>query len=59
MDFSQIKEYEIMSSSQLESPQLEIYNSRYELNKMARSAALTDSGTSKVSGITLCIYNQN
>jgi hypothetical protein len=43
MDFSQIKEYEIMSSSQLESPQSEVYNSRYELNKMAVSAVLAAS----------------
>jgi hypothetical protein len=59
MDFSQIKEYEIMSSSELESPQSEVENSRYELNKMAMSAVLTDSRISKVLGITLCIYNQN
>jgi hypothetical protein len=56
MDFSQIKEYEVVSSSQLESPQSEVWNSRYELDKMAMSAVLTDSGTSKVSGISLCIY---
>jgi hypothetical protein len=43
MDFSKIKEAKIMSSSQLESSQLEVYNSRYELNKMAMSAVLTDS----------------
>jgi hypothetical protein len=59
MDFSQIKEYEIMSSSQLESPHSEVKNSRYELNKMVMSAVLTDSGTSKVSGITLFIWNLN
>jgi hypothetical protein len=41
--FSQIKEYEIMSSTQLESPQSEVQNSRYELNKMAMSAVLADS----------------
>jgi hypothetical protein len=57
--FSQIKEAEIMSSSQLESSQSEVWNSRFELNKMAMSAVWTDSRTSKVSGISLCIYNQN
>jgi hypothetical protein len=41
--FSQIREYEIMSSTQLESPQSEVQNSRYELNKMAMSAVLADS----------------
>jgi hypothetical protein len=43
MDFSQIKEYEIMSSAQLESPQSEVQNSRYELDKMAMLAVLADS----------------
>jgi hypothetical protein len=42
MDFSQIKEYEIMSSTQLESPQSEVQNSGYELDKMAMSAVLAD-----------------
>jgi hypothetical protein len=46
MDFSHIKEAEIMSSSQLESPQSEVWNSRYELNKMAMSAVLADSESS-------------
>jgi hypothetical protein len=43
MDFSQIKDYEIMSSTQLESPQSEVQNSKYGLDKMAMSAVLADS----------------
>jgi hypothetical protein len=57
--FSPVQGVRNYGSSQLESPQLEVQNSRYELNKMAMSAVLTDSRTSKVSGITLSICNQN
>jgi hypothetical protein len=58
MDFSQIKEYEIMSSSQLESPQSEVYNSRYELNKMAVSAVLAASECSTNSYVSPWIQNE-
>jgi hypothetical protein len=43
MDFFQINEAEIMSSTQLESPQSEVQNSKYGLDKMAMSAVLADS----------------
>jgi hypothetical protein len=51
MDFSQTKEYEIMSSSQLESPQSEVYSPRYRILKIARSAEFTNSDSSNVSSI--------
>jgi hypothetical protein len=57
MDFYYIKEAKIMSSSQLESPQSEVNNSRYELNKMARSAVLADSECSTNSYVSPWIQN--
>jgi hypothetical protein len=59
MDFSQIKEAKIMSSSQLESPQSEVYNSRYELNKMVMSAVLADSECTTNSYVSPWIQNEN
>jgi hypothetical protein len=47
-----------MSSSQLESPQSDVWNSRYELNKMAMSAVLTDSECSTNSYVSPCIQNE-
>jgi hypothetical protein len=47
-----------MSSSKLESPQLEVWNSRYELNKMAMSAVLTDSEYSTNSYVSPWIQNE-
>jgi hypothetical protein len=58
MDLSQIKEAEIMSSSQLESPQSEVQNSRYELNMMVRSAVLADSERSTNSYLSPWIKNE-
>jgi hypothetical protein len=48
-----------MELVQLESPRSELYNSRYTINKSGISAGLTDSSSSKVSGITLWRCNQN
>jgi hypothetical protein len=58
MNFSQIKEYEIMSSYQLESPQSEVKNSRYELMKTAMSAVLADSECSTNSYVSPWMQNE-
>jgi hypothetical protein len=58
MYFSQIKEAKIMSSSQLESLQSEVRNSKYELNKMAMSAVLADSECSTNSYVSPWIQNE-
>jgi hypothetical protein len=47
-----------MTSSQLESPQSEVWNSRYELNKKVRSSVLTDSERSTNSYVSPCIHNE-
>jgi hypothetical protein len=47
-----------MSSSQLESPQSEVYNSRYELNKVAMSAVLAHSECSTNSYVSPWIQNE-
>jgi hypothetical protein len=53
MRFLTVKENEITELVQLESPQSELYKFRYKINKSGISAVLTDSSSSKVSGITL------
>jgi hypothetical protein len=57
MSFLPVKGNKITESTQLESPRPKFYNSSYEINKSGVSAVLTDSGTFKASGITLCICN--
>jgi hypothetical protein len=47
-----------MSSTQLESPQSEVRNSRYELSKMAMSAVLADSECSTNSYVSPWIQNE-
>jgi hypothetical protein len=54
-----VKGKEIMEPTQLESHRSNLYNSSYEINKSGVSAVLTDSRTSKFSGLTLCICNLN
>jgi hypothetical protein len=57
MSFWPVKGNEIMELIQLESPQLELYNSSYKINKSGIPEVLTDSSGSKVSGITLWLCN--
>jgi hypothetical protein len=47
-----------MSSTQLESPQSEVRNSRYELSKMAMSAVLADSECFTNSYVSPWIQNE-
>jgi hypothetical protein len=56
--FPQIKEAKFMSSSQLESPQSEVKNLRYRLNKMAMSAVLKNSECSTNSYVSPWIQNE-
>jgi hypothetical protein len=58
MRYWTVKHNGITELVQLESPRSELYNFRYKIKKSGISAVLTGSSSSKVSGISLRIWNQ-